>query len=89
MSRHATQMSQHTSDKISEFYVDVIACENNVAAYQWLSRQAESVATPEPGLTQLADPDRNLGDARPKPSIKSIYSYKRFRSQIFGEAVSI
>ena len=31
-----------------------------------------SVATPKPGPTRLADPDQNLGDARPKPSIKYI-----------------
>ena len=44
--------------------------------------------TPWPGPTQLADLNRNLGDARSKPSIKSIYSYIRFRSQIFAEAIS-
>ena len=47
------------------------------------------VAIPKPDPTRLADPDRNPGDARPKPSIKTIYSYKRFRSQIFAEADSI
>ena len=47
------------------------------------------VAIPEPSPTWLADLDRNPGEARPKPLIKSIYSYKRFRSQIFAEAVSI
>ena len=49
---------------------------------------SDIVVIPEPGPTQLADPNRIPGDARPKPSIKSVYSYKRFRSQIFVEAVS-
>ena len=32
-----------------------------------------NVATREPGPTQLTDPNRNPGDARPKPLTKSVY----------------
>ena len=41
------------------------------------------VATPEPGLTRLADSDRNTGDARPKPLIKSIYQIHFINISIF------
>ena len=60
-----------------------------LSATQSIRTISTNVATSEPNLTRLADPDSNPWDARPKPSIKSIYSYKRFRSQIFAEAVSI
>ena len=60
-----------------------------LSATQSIRTISTDVATPKPSLTLLADPNRNPWVARPKPSIKSIYSYKRFRSQIFAEAVSI
>ena len=40
------------------------------------------VATPEPSPTRLVDPNRNPGDAQPKPSIKFIYNQK-FISQCY------
>ena len=33
-----------------------------------------AVATPEPGPTRLANPNRKPEDARPKPLIKSIFA---------------
>ena len=43
----------------------------------------ELVTTPELGPTRLADPDRNSGDARPKPLIKSIYQIHFINISIF------
>ena len=42
-----------------------------------------TVATPDPDPTRLVDPNRNPGDARPKPFIKSIYQIHFINISVF------
>ena len=67
------------------WYVDIV---NYLACGIMPPEFSYHVVTPEPGPTRLADPNRNPGDARPKPLTKSVYQI-HFILKSFAEAVSI